>query len=245
MIDFHCHIDLYPEPQKVIERVIREGMYVLAVTTTPRAWQGTNELVRTSRRIRVALGLHPELVSERHGEIELLCRLIPQARYIGEIGLDGSPQHRDHLALQQRVLEQILQACAKHGGRIMSVHSRGAVTALLNVLEAHPAAGTPVLHWFSGTIKELDRAVRAGCWFSVGSTMLRSQKGKILLERMPPDRVLTETDGPFIRKGAAPCMPWDVAETVQFLAHIWDESLEDASNAIRRNFRNLLTTDGL
>lgn len=101
MIDFHCHLDLYPEPEKVLERVNRENMYVLAVTTTPRAWQGTRKLMDRSPRVHVALGLHPQLVPERHDEVELFCSLLHETRYVGEVGLDGSAQFRQSLDLQQ------------------------------------------------------------------------------------------------------------------------------------------------
>jgi TatD DNase family protein len=58
MIDFHCHLDLYPEPQVVVRECVLRGIHALAVTTTPSAWQGTSELVSGADRIRVALGLH-------------------------------------------------------------------------------------------------------------------------------------------------------------------------------------------
>lgn len=99
MIDFHCHIDLYSDPEAVLAEVDARGTYVLAVTTTPKAWRGTKKLVGDRKRVRVALGLHPEIVSQRHQEVPLLCGLLPEARYVGEIGIDGSPPHRESLDL--------------------------------------------------------------------------------------------------------------------------------------------------
>jgi len=240
MIDLHCHLDLYPDPDCVLGRVIRENMYVLAVTTTPRAWQGTLKLVGRAPRVRVALGLHPQLVAERHDEVDLLCSLLAETRYVGEIGLDGSPQCRQSLALQQEALDHILAACAKVGGRIMSVHSRGATKAVLNALQSCPDAGTPVLHWFSGTLHDLQRAAAMGCWFSVGPAMLTTKKGLLLAERMPRDRVLTETDGPFAGRGGEPLAPWDVARAVRALATIWTMDPTAARRQIAANCRTLL-----
>lgn len=240
MIDFHCHIDLYPQPKIVIDRVIREGIYVLAVTTTPLAWRGTNELVMGVPRVRVAAGLHPELVAERQSEVEALCHLMDETQYVGEVGLDGSPKCRGSFAKQQQVFRRVLAVCAEKGGRILSIHSRGAASAVLDALEACPEAGTPVLHWFSGTKRELSRAIALGCWFSVGPTMLASAKGCALARAMPPDRVLTETDGPFANRQGNPLMPWDVLDSIAQLAPVWAISPADAAVQVTTNFRRLL-----
>jgi TatD DNase family protein len=62
----------------------------------------------------------------------------------------------------------------------MSIHSRRAAGAVLDRLEGHTGAGSPVLHWFSGTKRELERAMKLGCWFSVGPVMLQTEKGRDL-----------------------------------------------------------------
>jgi TatD DNase family protein len=242
VIDAHCHIDLYQDPRSIIDRVDREGIYVLAVTTTPRAWEGTRNLAQGHARINVALGLHPELVHQRHQEVDLLCTLLPVARYVGEIGLDGSPKCRGSLVLQQQVLRRILSRCGELGGRIMSLHSRAAASEVLDELEATRQAGTPILHWFSGTLRELDRAIRLDCWFSVGPAMLQSAKGRRLVEAMPPNRILTESDGPFARNDTGPLMPWDVGRAEFCLATVWGRDTEEARCTIRDNFRALLCT---
>ena len=69
MIDFHCHVDLYPDPSTVLAEAVRKGCYVLAVTTTPLAWSGTRRVINGAPRIQVGLGLHPELVVERAHEV--------------------------------------------------------------------------------------------------------------------------------------------------------------------------------
>ena len=47
MIDFHCHLDLYPNPREVAKECAKRGLYVLSVTTTPSAWEGTSAVLRT------------------------------------------------------------------------------------------------------------------------------------------------------------------------------------------------------
>jgi TatD DNase family protein len=239
VIDFHCHLDLYPDPTAVLAEATRKGCYVLAVTTTPLAWNGTRRVINGAPRIQIALGLHPELVAERAQEASLLCELVPDARFIGEIGLDGSPRHRSSLPLQVDVFRNILDAVARDGGRVMSVHSRGAASETLDELERHAGSSTPVLHWFSGTPKELLRAVALGCWFSVGPVMLRGEKGRKLVELMPPDRVLTETDGPFARKGRQPLFPWDAIRAEDTLGRAWGTDITVTRQRLRDNLRTL------
>lgn len=240
MIDFHCHLDLYPDPQTVLKGIIERNCHVLAVTTTPLAWEGTRSLVGHAPRVTVAAGLHPELVAARHKEVERLCMLIPETDFVGEVGLDGSKHHRASLALQCEVFEAVLRACELAGGRLLTVHSRGAASLVLDQLEAHAGAGVAVLHWFSGTQRDLQRAVELGCWFSVGPAMLQGEKGRHLASAMPSDRVLTETDGPFGRRGRSPLMPWDVSDAEVDLAVLWGISVTEARGRISTNLGRLL-----
>lgn len=54
-----------------------------------------------------------------------------------------------------------------------------------------------MLHWFAAPVAELERAIAKGCWFSVGPAMLVDARGRDLAARMPRDRVVAETDGPY------------------------------------------------
>ncbi|KYK44765.1 hydrolase TatD [Bradyrhizobium liaoningense] len=240
MIDFHCHLDLYPEPQAVVRECASRGLYALAVTTTPSAWQGTSELVSGADRIRVALGLHPELARERRSELPLFEQLLPRTRYVGEIGLDGSPEMRRFWADQKHVFDRILANCQVAGGKIMTIHSRRAVTEVLDSLESHPGAGVPILHWYSGGSRELARAIALGCWFSVGPAMLHGEKGRKLAARMPRDRVLTETDGPFAMVDGRAAFPWDVDLALGTLGALWGVDKTSVQTTINDNFRRLI-----
>ena len=240
MIDFHCHLDLYPDPHGVAARCADHGLYVLSVTTTPSAWRGTAALADGAQRIRTALGMHPQLAHERAAEVPLFDELLAQTRYVGEIGLDGGPEFTAHWSTQLAVFTHVLDACARAGGRIMSIHSRRAATAVLDLLESHTGAGIPVLHWFSGNRRDLERAISVGCWFSVGPAMLRSGRGRELAALMPRDRILTESDGPFAQIDGAALMPWQVRDALLVLADLWRTSAADVENAIQDNLKALL-----
>ena len=239
MIDFHAHLDLYPDPGAAVRHCVDEDLYVLSVTTTPAAWRGTSALASGAPRIRTALGLHPQIAHERAGELPLFSRLLPDVRYVGEIGLDGAPAFRRHWHDQRRVFRRILELSADAGGRIMTIHSRRAATPVMDDLSAHPGAGTPILHWFSGTQKELTRAVELGCWFSVGPAMLSGDKGRRLVMKMPRERLLTESDGPFAQLDGRCAWPGDVRTAIEILAGLWSEPVEVVNRQLLSNLKRL------
>jgi TatD DNase family protein len=112
---------------------------------------------------------------------------------------------------------------------------------VLDCLANHQDAGTPILHWFTGTKTQLKRAISMGCWFSVGPAMLRTEKGKSLVKGMPKDRVLTETDGPFAKLNRKSIMPWDVKEATFQLSEVWQIRPEQTDVVLISNFKKLLS----
>ena len=238
MIDFHCHVDLYPNPHEIARECRERKLRVLSVTTTPSAWDGTSAL--GGGAIITALGLHPQLVHERKSELPLFDRILPSSAYVGEVGLDGAPEFKTHWQDQIDVFRHVLNACNEAGGRVMSIHSRRASTPVLDLLELYPGAGTPILHWFTGTVRELDRAISLGCWFSVGPAMLRSKRGKDLVMRMPRERVLTESDGPFAQLKGRSILPWEVGVAVDALAECWESDPGSVGQSLGENLAILL-----
>ena len=243
MIDFHCHLDLYPKPQTIIERADQSGVYVLSVTTIPKAWLGTKRLAKGRRRIRTALGFHPELAHERYSELGLFDTLIDEAPYVGEVGLDGSKHLREHASLQRKVFTHVLKATKRAGGRVMSIHSRNAAEEVLELLRAHDA-GVPVLHWFTGGPGELQDAINAGCWFSVGPAMLKSKAGRERAAMMPRNRLLPETDGPFGQVRRKPLEPTDADSVVSVLSELWAAPADDVRWQLMQNLRTIATSAG-
>jgi TatD DNase family protein len=137
---------------------------------------------------------------------------------------------------------RVLELCEKAGGRTLSIHSRRAASSVLDQLEAKRGVGTPILHWFSGTARELDRAIQLGCWFSVGPAMLATAKGRALTTKMPRERLLTETDGPFAQILGKSALPWDATQAVPALAEIWSEPAADVERQLLQNLRDLART---
>ena len=161
LIDFHCHLDLYENPQAVVS-ACGESNYILSVTTTPKAWFGTKKLAENHKRIQTALGLHPQIAHERYDELDLFDLLINETKYIGEIGLDGSSALKAHQNIQSKVFKHILRKANSSSPKILTIHSLNAVEATLDGLEAYFHNGIPVLHWYTGSEKDLKRAIDRG-----------------------------------------------------------------------------------
>ena len=209
MMDFHCHLDLYKKPLEIFEEVKRRNTFVLAVTTSPKAYVKTVEYFRTAHNVIVAVGMHPELVAERSNEKELFFDCMKKCEVLGEVGIDGSPRARSSLPLQKEIFEEILKEADRYGGRIISIHSRSAVKDVLELIYKYKGASSHILHWFTGTPKEAEQALDMGCWFSINPNMCRTKSGKTVISKIPIERMFPETDAPFTQKEGEPYMPWD------------------------------------
>ena len=235
MIDMHSHLDLYKNPIALLQEVQKRCKYVLAVTTSPRAWQKTKQVFAGIDCIQVALGLHPEILSSKMNEIDMLLSNIRHCKYIGEVGIDGSEQYKSSFLTQKDLFREVARTAEKCGGRIISIHSRNAVKDVLDIVESEVVTSVPILHWFSGTMEELERANVLGCWFSISPAMLSGKKGKSLVSKMPFSRILPETDAPFTEKRGVPYMPWEAFEIIDTLKDIFCLDTEQIKNELISN----------
>lgn len=242
LVDFHCHLDLYPDFEAAVAACERDAVYTLTVTTTPKAWARNQAVTSKTKYVRAALGLHPQLVAERGSEIALWEELLPSTRYVGEVGLDAGPKFYRSFDSQQYIFERVLRACAQSGDKILTIHSVRAARQVLDMLEAHlpRGKGTPVLHWFTGTAAEARKAVDLGCYFSINKAMLTDDKRRALVAGLPVERLLTETDGPFTKSGDRPSTPSDVADVVLDLAALKKVAPIEMARIIRLNLREIL-----
>lgn len=235
LVDFHCHLDLYPDHETAINRRENAKTYTLSVTTTPQAWPQNRNLTTGKCYVRAALGLHPQVVAERASEISLWKEYLPETRYVGEVGLDGSPDHKDSLELQKDIFADILKTCAKEGNKVLSVHSVRAVKDVLDLVEANLPVdrGSVVLHWFTGGKKQLQRAIEMNCYFSFNADMLETARGKEVVSVVPLERILTETDAPFTK------LP-DIECAVELIARVRKLPETEVYEAIKENLKTLL-----
>jgi TatD DNase family protein len=241
LLDAHCHLDLYRDFGGVLASIEAERIATIAVTNAPSVYRKCVELTAHNRFVRVAAGLHPQLVAERAHELPLLLELIPETTYIGEVGLDFSEADAANRAAQRHVFEQILAACAATGDRVLSVHSRRAAADVIAMI-GDRFRGSVILHWFSGPASVLTKAIAAGLFFSINPAMFVSEQGRKLIARIPRDRILTESDGPFVAVSGRPAEPADVVLVGRYLAAEWSVDERAVQAQIIANFKALRGT---
>jgi len=202
LYDMHCHIDLMPSMTTFANDALNDNICILTVTTTPKAYTKEISMLRSFPNIRVALGLHPQLVSERYAELALVEKYIIEAGYVGEVGLDFNKHFFDSKGKQIDVFDNIINWCGKQSNKIISIHSVHAAKEVLDILEKHSCAehNRCILHWFSGTLGQLQRGVEMGCLFSINSAMLKSLNGQKIISKIPSKNILIESDAPFVEE---------------------------------------------
>jgi TatD DNase family protein len=241
MMDLHTHLDLYPNALQILSKVNDINYFTLAVTTSPRAWIATKKVFSGYNNIEIGLGLHPEIAAEKFNELELLLASVSQSNFIGEVGIDGSAKYLESLTQQEMIFDKTIKECQKVGGRIISIHSRQAASKVLEILRKYPDNGKPILHWFSGSIAELNAAVEMKCNFSINPLMVKSKRGKDLISRIPINLILPESDGPFATINGKPIMPWEAMDICSVLSEFWHMPVVDVEEQIKSNFAVLIT----
>ncbi len=99
-----------------------------------------------------------------------------------------------------------------------------------------------VFHWYSGTLHNPDTAIARGHFFSINPAMVRSSKGRAIVERLPREKTLTESDGPFVTLGNKQTEPSDVRLAEEALGAMWGIDVQEASEIIAHNFRDFMSS---
>lgn len=201
LIDTHFHLDLMENMHSMIRDIRNAEIGIIAVGTTPKAYEKEKQFCRGVDHIKVALGFHPQLVKDRVEEIELFLRLLKDAKYIGEIGLDFNKDYIVSKDQQLSCFRRIARACADEGGKVLSIHSVKAAGVIIDEMERAETFHNNIciLHWFTGTASERRRAIDNGAYFSINPRMLNTKSGQETIRGIPEDRILLETDAPFVQ----------------------------------------------
>lgn len=238
MLDTHCHIDLYPNPLAIAKEVERHAILTIAVTNLPSHFEMGLLHLRGFRQIRPALGLHPLMAEHHKRERSKFKYILSKTSYIGEVGLDFSKAGRDTKNIQIESLSFIFKQIQDRP-RFVSLHSRGAESKVLELLEEFNIQGA-VFHWYSGSLTVLDQAVQSGHYFSINPAMIRSKKGRNIIDRIPLDRILTESDGPHIQLGNQSVRPINIKGVLEVLGDIWEMPFQETKEQVWSNFMKLL-----
>ena len=239
MLDAHCHLDLYPDPSRTALNAESKGVFVICVTNLPSAFLAARPHIHQFKKVRLALGLHP-LNAELHSDEELsrFGELVDETSFIGEIGLDFS---REGYATRDKQLNSfrfVLQSL-RNQPKFVTLHSRRAESAVLELLQQEYPYPV-VFHWYSGSLKNLETAIGHGHFFSINPAMVRSDKTRDTIAKIPRDRVLTESDGPFIEIESRQIVPGDIQIAEDALAEIWGTDSSVVRNTVMQNFQRLM-----
>lgn len=237
LIDSHCHVDRFPNPTELADECESQHILTLAVTNLPSHYEVAVEHLSSLRFVNPALGFHPLAVADNRSELDVFLSLVTSVSLIGEVGLDFSAEGIKSRNEQLRVFRQIAESLSDNS-RFVTLHSRGSAEDVVSVLEEYGVAPC-VFHWYSGSSSTLKRLVGLNHYCSVNSAMLTSKKGRSVLETVPRERVLTETDGPYVKVGKRAAKPSDVREIVEGIAEAWNVSADDAEAQVSDNFMNL------
>ena len=238
-VDAHCHVDLFPKPEQLLAETERLGITTIAVTNLPSHFHLGYRHFQRYRRARPAVGLHPLLaMSHTATERADFLRALPMTSYVGEVGLDGSTYGRAFLEEQRASFEFVLGALAR-SPHLVTVHSRGAEAEVLDRAAQHGVRNM-IFHWYSGPVGLIDSILAAGHAFSVNASMLRSASGRRILARIPPDRILTESDGPHIKTGGATQNPTSIPALVTQLGEVLGVPGDDLAAQVFHNLKALV-----
>lgn len=207
LFDAHCHLDMMGHPETVASEAAAIGLGCFDCGVDPRDFAAAKKYVSRYPNIIVGVGLHPWWIADGRcgtAEVDLLCELATQERYIGEVGLDFSPRFAGTEGLQTQTFERLCQTLSQHSipRRALSIHAVRSAETVLDILETNslfnnsPDSPAIIFHWFSGTSDELNRARNVGCYFSINERMLATKRGREYTRQIPLDRLLLETDAP-------------------------------------------------
>ncbi len=249
--DSHCHLNykgLGEQQADVLARARARGVEaMLNIATRESEWDAVLATAEREPDVWATVGIHPH-EADKHPDVGT-ARLIERAQHprvvgIGESGLDYFYDHSDR-ARQQASFRAHLAACRATQLPIV-VHTRDAEedTALILREELERGAFPGVIHCFTASGAFADIALDLGFYISI-SGIVTFKNAKDLQEtaaRLPLDRLLIETDAPFLApvpnrgKTGEPAF---VADTAAFLAELRGESLETLAAATRENFHTL------
>lgn len=250
LIDTHCHLDIEPlssSVEPVLERARAAGVVgCLTIGTSLEASRANVALARRYPMLRAAIGVHPNeadtITDEMLQTIEAMAGE-PCVAAIGEVGLDEYRQDASP-ANQQRALRAFIGIAGRR--RLpLAIHCRNAYEPLLRILResCSPLTGG-VIHCASGPPEFIQEAVALGFHVSFAGnvTFPKAHDLRQLVLLVPDDRLLVETDAPFLAPQPVrgkPNEPAYVAHTAQAVAQLRGVSLEALGALTTANAKRL------
>lgn len=252
-IDSHCHLNykgLVEQQQQVLERARAAGVgTMLTISTRESEWDDVIGIAEREDDIWATVGIHPH-EADAHAHIDT-AKLINRAQHprvvgIGESGLDYYYDHSDRDQQQTSFRAHI--AAARETGLPIIVHTRDAEADTAAILRDEMGKGVypGVIHCFTASDAFADIALELGFYISISGivTFKNAKDLQATAARVPIDRLLIETDSPFLApvphrgKTGEPAF---VADTARFLATLRGVDVMTLADATSANFHRLFT----
>ncbi|MCP3733627.1 TatD family hydrolase [Sphingomonas sp. RP10(2022)] len=249
--DSHCHLNykgVFEQQGEVLARARARGVgAMLNISTRESEWDAVVATAEREPDVWASIGIHPH-EADQHPHVDL-AKLVDRASHprvvgIGESGLDYYYDHSDR-ARQQASFRTHIAACRETGLPLI-VHTRDAEDDTLAILreEMEQGAYKGVIHCFTASDAFADAAMALGFYISI-SGIVTFKNARDLQEtaaRLPIERLLIETDAPFLApvpNRGKPGEPAFVADTAVFLAKLRDEPIDELAARTADNFFTL------
>jgi TatD DNase family protein len=253
LVDSHCHLNypgLVDRQTEVLDAArARDVGAFLNISTRQSEWA---DILGTAERhldVWASIGVHPH-EADAHPDLGAAALIEasahPRVIGIGECGLDYFYDKSDRDAQRQRFKAHI--DAARETGLPLIVHTRDAEEDTAAILEEATAAGgvTGVLHCFTSSAELARKALDIGFYISLSGivTFKNARDLQETARQIPQDRLLVETDAPFLapvpNRGKT-CEPAFVSDTAAFVAELRGETLEQLAEATTANFYRLFS----
>jgi TatD DNase family protein len=251
LADSHCHLiykGLGEQQPEVLARARAAGVVaMLNISTRENEWDDVVAVAEREADVWASVGIHPH-EADQHPDVDT-TKLVERARHprvvgIGESGLDYYYDHSDRD--RQRASFRAHLAASRETQLPIIVHTRDAEEDTAEILRDEMGKGAfpGVIHCFTASGAFADIALELGLYVSI-SGIVTFKNARDLQEtaaRLPLDRLLIETDAPFLApvphrgKTGEPAF---VADTCRFLAQLRGEEPEALAEATRQNFHKL------
>jgi TatD DNase family protein len=253
LVDSHCHLDFSEyagQVDAVVERARAAGVGIcVSIGTELKRFAGVRAVAEKFPNVWCSVGVHPH-ESEKElldGEAALVGEAThPKVVGIGETGLD---YYYEHSAREpQQVNFRFHAAAARKTGLPLIVHTRDADDDTIAILRDEMAKGpfTGLIHCFTGTQKLADAALEMGLYISVSGIATFKNSGPLrdVIKTVPLERLLVETDAPFLApvphrgKTNEPAL---VVHTARMLAELKGVSPDELARVTTGNFFRLFS----
>ncbi|RLG47723.1 MAG: TatD family deoxyribonuclease, partial [Thermoproteota archaeon] len=234
LVDAHCHLHEYGFEEAV--RIAGE-MVVVAVSDDADSSLETLSISRALDSVVPCVGIHPwEVGPDSLREAERVCSLALEsgAPCLGEVGLDR--RFRASTFNRQVEVFRVFVDLAREHDLSLNVHAAG---AWREVYEMVRGVERVLFHWYTGPLDLLDLIVDSGFFVSVNPSVEVQERQRRVLERVPLENLLTESDGPYRYRGLE-LSPWLIPRVVRAVAEVKGVSPGEVVEAVYGNLRRFL-----